>query len=240
MIVLPAIDIKNGKCVRLRQGLKDDETIYFKDPVNVAKNFEDIGAEYIHIVDLDGAFDGKPKNLDLIKEISKNINIPFEIGGGIRTKEIADEYIKAGASRIIIGTKAIEDPNFVKELVDQYGDKIAVSLDTNNNKVATKGWTEDSDIDVFDKVKDLEEIGVKTIIYTDISRDGMLTGPNFKTLKELQDLTDMNIIASGGIANTEHLDECENLDLYGAITGKAIYEKEIDLEEYLKSRSKSC
>lgn len=237
MIVLPAIDIKNGKCVRLKQGLKDDETIYFENPVEVAKDFQRQGAEYIHIVDLDGAFEGQPKNIDLIKEISENISIPFEIGGGIRSLDIAKEYIDAGASRIIIGTKAIEDPEFVEELIKNYGDKVAVSLDANNNKVSTKGWTEDSNIDVFDKAKELEEAGLATIIYTDISKDGMLTGPNFEVLKALKDLTNLNIIASGGIANTDHLDECETLDLYGAITGKAIYEKQIDLEEYLKRRS---
>lgn len=236
MIVLPAIDIKNGKCVRLRQGLKDDETVYADSPVEMARHFSDLGADYIHIIDLDGAFEGRPKNLEIIREISQEIDTPIEIGGGIRTREIADDYIDAGVSRIIIGTKAVEDLNFVKELIDAYGDKVAVSLDCKGNKVCTNGWVDESELDVFDLAKELQDIGLSTLVYTDISKDGMLTGPNFEMLKALNDTLDLNIIASGGMADESHLDQCAEMDLYGAITGKAIYENTIDLESYLKKQ----
>lgn len=236
MIVLPAIDLKNGKAVRLKQGKKDDETIYNDNPVEVAKYFNDIGADYIHIVDLDGAFDGKPKNLTVIKNILNSTDIPIEIGGGIRDYNTAKEYIDSGVSRIIIGTKAVEDLDFINKLVEKFGDKIAISLDCYDNFVATKGWTEKSEVSVYDLAKQLEDIGVKNIIYTDISRDGMLTEPNYEVLKNLNNNFNFNVTASGGIASEEQLDKCSDLDLYGAITGKAIYEKRIDLENYLKKR----
>lgn len=236
MIVLPAIDIKNGNCVRLVQGKIEDETIYYNNPVDIAKYFEKIGADYIHIVDLDGAFNGEPKNKELIRMIASSVNIPIEIGGGIRELKTAEDYINAGASRVIIGTKAIEDINFVKELIDKYGDKIAVSLDALDDKLTSHGWTETCNVSVLEKAKELQEIGLNTLIYTDISRDGMLTEPNFEILEDLNNKLDMNIVASGGIASTKHLDRCKELGLYGAITGKAIYEKKIDLEDYLSKR----
>lgn len=234
MIVLPAIDIKNGRCVRLRQGIKDDETVYGDSPAAMAKTFEDIGAAYIHVVDLDGAFDGLPKNLDKIEAIAQTVSIPFEIGGGIRSEQIIRRYLDAGADRVIIGTKAAEDPDFAREMIARYGERIAVSLDAKGNEVCTRGWTQGSGLDVMDLAKDLEAAGLKTLIYTDISRDGMLTGPNFEMLARLSAETGMNIIASGGVADTAHLQRAEAMGLYGAITGKAIYEHTIDLAAWLK------
>lgn len=234
MIVLPAIDLKDGKCVRLLQGDKDKETIYGDDPVAMAKHFEDIGAQYLHIVDLDGAFDGKPGNLDVIEQIVNNVSIPVEVGGGIRDMETAKRYLNAGVSRIIIGTKAIEDLDFIDKLITKFDDKIAVSLDAKDSIVATKGWTELSDLEVIEVASKLEKLGLSTLIYTDISKDGMLTGPNLKMLDVLNRGLHMNIIASGGVASEENLEALEEMGLYGAITGKAIYEKTIDLEDYLK------
>lgn len=234
MIVLPAIDLKDGKCVRLLQGDKDKETIYGDDPVAMAKHFEDIGAQYLHIVDLDGAFDGKPGNLDVIEQIVNNVSIPVEVGGGIRDMETAKRYLNAGVSRIIIGTKAIEDFDFIDKLITKFDDKIAVSLDAKDSIVATKGWTELSDLEVIEVASQLEKLGLSTLIYTDISKDGMLTGPNLKMLEVLNRGLHMNIIASGGVASEENLEALEEMGLYGAITGKAIYEKTIDLEDYLK------
>lgn len=234
MIVLPAIDLKNGKCVRLLQGDKEKETIYGDDPVAMARHFEDIGAQYLHIVDLDGAFDGKPGNLDVIEEIVKNVSIPVEVGGGIRDMDTARRYLDAGVSRIIIGTKAIEDLDFIDRLITKFDEKIAVSLDAKDSIVATKGWTELSDMEVIEVASRLEKLGLSTLIYTDISKDGMLTGPNLRMLEVLNRGLHMNIIASGGIANEENLEALEAMGLYGAITGKAIYEKTIDLEDYLK------
>lgn len=234
MIVLPAIDLKEGKCVRLLQGDKDQQTIYGDDPVAMARHFEEIGAEYLHIVDLDGAFEGRPGNLGVIEEIVRNVSIPVEVGGGIRDMSTARRYLNAGVSRIILGTKAIEDLDFIDRLITKYDDRIAVSLDAKDSIVATRGWTELSDLGVIEVASRLEKLGLSTLIYTDISKDGMLTGPNTRMLDILNRGLHMNIIASGGIASEENLETLEAMGLYGAITGKAIYEKTIDLEDYLK------
>ncbi|MGL4283237.1 1-(5-phosphoribosyl)-5-[(5-phosphoribosylamino)methylideneamino]imidazole-4-carboxamide isomerase [Eubacterium aggregans] len=239
MIVLPAIDIKNGQCVRLQQGVKDAETVYFKDPVEVAKHFQDQGAEYLHMVDLDGAFEGKPKNLKTIESIVKALDIPIELGGGIRNLEIAEMYMDIGVSRIIIGTQAIKDFAFIEKLINLYDDAILVSIDAKDGIVCTEGWVESSDMEALELATKLEKIGLSTLVYTDISKDGMMTGPNFEMLKVLNAHLQMDIIASGGIASTAHLDRLAAMDLYGAITGKAIYEGTLDLAAYLKGAS-SC
>ncbi len=234
MIVLPAIDLKDGKCVRLKQGVKDDSTVYFENPVEVAKGFEAQGAQYLHLVDLDGAFDGRPKNLYIIKEIVESISIPVELGGGIRNLEIAEMYNNIGISRIIIGTQAVKDPHFIERLLTLYDEKVCVSIDAKDGIVCTEGWVESSNIEALELAARLEKLGLSTLVYTDISKDGMMSGPNFDMLNILNMHLNMNIIASGGIASVEHLKRLEAMNLYGAITGKAIYEGAIDLEAYLK------
>ena len=231
MIVLPAIDIKGGKCVRLKQGLFDQETSYYDDPIFVAKMWEDKGAKYLHIVDLDGAFSGDQINVKIIEQIAKSVNIPIEVGGGIRTKEAIAKYIDIGASRVILGTKAVEDMNFVKEVCDLYPGKIAVSVDAKGDYVAVKGWVETSEVQALPFCEELVEAGVSTIVYTDISRDGMLSGPNLEMLKKLNETIDADFIASGGVANIQNIKDLMNLDLYGAITGKALYEETLTMEE---------
>lgn len=232
MIILPAIDIKGGRCVRLKQGVKDDETVYAQDPVAVAKSFQDAGAKYIHMVDLDGAFDGKPQNLDVIEKVVNALDIPVELGGGIRNDDIADRYIDIGVSRIIIGTQAIKDFRFIERLISRYDEKVCVSIDAKDGIVRTEGWVEDSDIEALELATKLERAGLTTLVYTDISKDGMMSGPNFNMLNVLNQNLNMNIIASGGIAGPKHLDRLAGMGLYGAITGKAIYEGAIDLKAY--------
>ncbi|MGN0194276.1 MAG: 1-(5-phosphoribosyl)-5-[(5-phosphoribosylamino)methylideneamino]imidazole-4-carboxamide isomerase [Pseudoramibacter sp.] len=239
MIVLPAIDIKGGQCVRLRQGEKDDETVYFKDPVKVAKQFESWGAQYLHIVDLDGAFDGKPQNFDIIKKILAAVDIPIELGGGIRNADIAKTYIDAGVSRIIVGTQAIKDFDFIEHLISKYDSKVCVSIDARDGMVRTEGWTEDSDMEALELATSLEKVGLSTLVYTDISKDGMMSGPNFDMLNVLNQNLNIDIIASGGVASSEHLDRLRDMDLYGTITGKAIYEGAIDLKQYLAEHPNS-
>lgn len=234
MIILPAIDLKNGKCVRLQQGQKNAETIYFDDPLAVAKHFEADGAQYLHLVDLDGAFDGIPRNLELIKKITETLNIPVELGGGIRTYDIAEKYLEIGISRIIIGTQAVKDPLFVQTLLDRYHEKICVSIDAKDNFVQTEGWVENSNIDVLTLAGNLEKMGLSTLVYTDISKDGMLSGPNFEMLEKLNTTFNLDIIASGGISKVEDLNRLEKMNLYGAITGKALYEGTINLGDYLQ------
>ena len=236
MIILPAIDLKDGVCVRLRQGVKEDKTIYHENPVEMALSFQTDGAEYLHLVDLDGAFEGKPKNLDVVKNIVNALDIPVELGGGIRSQEIAEAYLNIGVSRIIIGTQAIKDFDLIEKLIHLYDDKICVSIDAKDGMVCTEGWVETSEIEAVYLATRLERAGLSTLVYTDIAKDGMMTGPNFEILGVLQSQLQMNIIASGGVASVEHLDRLASMGLYGAITGKAVYEGAINLKEYLGSR----
>jgi phosphoribosylformimino-5-aminoimidazole carboxamide ribotide isomerase len=240
MIVFPAIDLKNGKCVRLMQGQKDAETIYFDNPVDVALNWQSKGAQYLHLVDLDGAFDGQPKNLKLVKDIVAALDIPVELGGGIRTLEIAKDYIDSGVARIIIGTQAVKDFNFIVKLLDLYDEKVCVSIDAKNGLVCTEGWVQSSNIEALELASNLEKLGLSTLVYTDISKDGMMTGPNFEMLKVLNDHLKIDIIASGGISKSADLIRLQEMGLYGTITGKALYEGAIDLEKLLQEELKSC
>ena len=239
MIIFPAIDIKDRKVVRLLKGEFDKVTEYGEDPVAVALDFKAAGAEWIHVIDLDGAKDGVSRNLDTIKEIVSKVGISVEVGGGIRSEAIIRELIESGVKRAIFGTAAVEEPVFVETMVKKYGDQIdiAVSLDCKDGLIAIKGWVETSDLKAVDFAKDLEAKGIKTIIYTDIARDGMLSGPNFEALGELADATNIDIIASGGVSSIEDLQKVKLLEakgVIGAITGKAIYEGKIDLREAFK------
>lgn len=236
MIIFPAIDILKGKCVRLIQGDYNQEKVYGDSPVAMAKKWEEKGAEYIHIVDLDGAKSGDSINKSVIKEIAENVNIPIQVGGGIRSLDIISFYLNSGVSRVIIGTAAIQDPEFLKEAVNQYGDKIAVSLDARNGFVATDGWTDTSEVKAIDLVKQLEQIGVKTIVYTDIAKDGMLQGPNLEEQRAINNATSMNVIASGGVTTKEDVNNLQTLDLYGTIIGKALYDGKLDFETVVEAK----
>lgn len=231
MIIFPAIDIRGGKCVRLYQGKYDKETVYNNDPIAIAKKWQKLGAKYLHIVDLDGALTGELVNKGLIKEIVENVDIPIQVGGGIRTLDRAKEILDLGVERIIVGTSAIKKEGFVEELVRVFDKKIVVSIDAKNGYVCVDGWTNSSDMRAVDFAKELERKGVNTIVYTDISKDGTMIGPNFLELKNLKNNTNMNIIASGGIGSKEDIDKLKKMELYGAITGKALYEGKLSLEE---------
>ncbi|RDW17107.1 1-(5-phosphoribosyl)-5-[(5-phosphoribosylamino)methylideneamino]imidazole-4-carboxamide isomerase [Oceanobacillus arenosus] len=234
MILFPAIDIRDGKCVRLIQGDYNQEKVYSDTPINMAREWENKGAEYVHIVDLDGAKSGESINQSLIKEIAANTSIPVQVGGGIRSLSVIEAYIASGVERVIIGTAAINDEEFLREAVAQYGAKIAVSIDARNGYVATDGWTETSTVKAIDLVKVLEEIGVETIVYTDILKDGMLQGPNFDELQTINEATSMNVIASGGVSSKEDIAKLTSLNLYGAIIGKALYDGTIEFAELLE------
>ncbi|OZU88992.1 1-(5-phosphoribosyl)-5-[(5-phosphoribosylamino)methylideneamino]imidazole-4-carboxamide isomerase [Virgibacillus indicus] len=233
MILFPAIDIKNGKCVRLTQGDYNKEKIYNDSPVEVAADWEKQQAAYLHIVDLDGAKTGVSINKASIEAISKQASIPIQLGGGIRSMSVIQEYITAGVDRVIIGTAAINDKAFLREAVDAYGSKVAVSIDARNGYVATNGWTSTSTVKAIDLVKELESLGVETIVYTDILKDGMLQGPNFKELQEINEATTMNVIASGGISSPADVEKLKSLDLYCAIIGKALYDGTMNFKDLL-------
>lgn len=233
MILFPAIDIRGGKCVRLTQGDYNKEKVYSDNPLEMAKEWERKGAEYIHIVDLDGAKTGKSINQELIEEIAKTLSIPVQVGGGVRSINVIRTYLNAKVSRVIIGTAAIQNPEFLREAVEKYGDKIAVSIDARNGFVATDGWTKESSVKALDLVKELEEIGVKTIVYTDILKDGMLQGPNFIELKAVNEATTMDVIASGGVTTEEDVHKLKEQNMYGAIIGKALYDGTLDFTKLI-------
>ncbi len=234
MLILPAIDLRNGKCVRLYQGKFERSEIVGEDPVKVALSFKKAGSEYIHMVDLDGALDGKIKNAETISKVVKASQVPVELGGGIRNLNTVEKLVQLGISRIILGTAALNDPGFVKEAVKKYGKKIAVGIDAKDGKVAINGWMNISTVKYTDFAKQMEDIGVETIIFTDISKDGTLGGPNLEQLSRIQDAVSCKIIASGGIKNIEDLQSINKMGIYGAITGKAIYAGNINLKKAIE------
>lgn len=232
MKLYPAIDIKNGQCVRLRQGKFDDVMIYSNNPVDIAKEWEACGALFIHLVDLDGALCGHAVNAEVIRKIASTVNIPVEVGGGIRTIKDIEDVLALGVSRVIIGTKAVENPNFIKEAIDKFGaDKIVAGVDAKDGLVAIHGWEKVSNIKAVDLCMEMKKLGIKTIIYTDISKDGMLSGPNVYQTKLLSDQTGLDIIASGGVSGLKDLELVDEAGIHGAIIGKALYEKKIDLRQ---------
>lgn len=233
MIIFPAIDIKENKCVRLLQGDFDKVNIYGDDPSAMAKRWEDKNAQFIHIVSLNGARGEGKVNDESIKKILSTVNIPIQIGGGIRSQERVQELLNMGVNRVIVGSIAIKNKELLKKLVKKYKEKIVVSIDAKNGKVAVQGWEEISDVDSIELCKELEQIGVKTIVYTDISKDGMMIGPNFNIYEKLSKETNLDIIASGGVTTIEDIKRLKDMDLYGAIIGKALYENKIELKEVL-------
>lgn len=238
MIILPAIDLRDGKCVRLYKGDFNKSEIVADSPINTAISFKEAGAEYIHMVDLDGALKGKGVNVDIVSKVIKTVDIPVELGGGIRDIETIDYLIEKGISRVILGTAALNNPSLVKEAVKKYGDKIAVGIDAKDGYVAVDGWLNVSKVNYIDFAKEMESIGVKNIIFTDISRDGTLTGPNLEALSKLKESVGCDITASGGIKNIQDVDSIKKMGLYGVIIGKAIYSNNIDLKEAVELSKK--
>lgn len=238
MIPIPAIDLKEGRVVRLLQGNFKEETVYPEAPHVVAKRFEEDGAARIHIVDLDGALRGKPKNIKCVEEIVKRIKIPVEIGGGIRDIKSAKEYFNIGIRWVILGTKACLDKGFLKEAVKEFGDKAIIGIDARDGMVATDGWTKVTEHKAIDLAKEVESVGGKTIIYTDISRDGAMKGPSLKEIKIVSASVNIDVIASGGISNARDVTNLillKQKNITGVIIGKALYEKKITMKEALEA-----
>ena len=231
MIILPAIDILDHKPVRLYQGDYDKSQCVGESILDIAKAFEKEGAQYLHMVDLNGAKEGKKINQDIVIQVANTINIPVEIGGGIRTMKDVAYYLSNGVERVILGTAAIEEPAFLKSALDAYGDHIAVGIDCKDGYAYGRGWLAASQKEYVSFAKELEAMGVRTIIVTDISRDGTMHGPNTEMLRKLKESVSMNIIASGGIRDITHIRLLKQLDIYGAITGKAMYAKTLSLPE---------
>ena len=223
MRIYPAIDIIDGACVRLVQGDYSQKTKFADDPCEIAWRWQNEGGEFIHIVDLDGARNGDMPNFDLIVKIANKLDIPIEVGGGIRNMDCVEKYLDNGVNRVIIGTSALSNPDFVKQAVDEYGERIVVGIDAKDGMVAVNGWEEVSSTSAIDLAKKMADIGVKTIIYTDIATDGMLKGPNVKAMKEMADAVSVDVVASGGVSSVNDIAELKAAGVEGAIVGKALY-----------------
>lgn len=230
MELFPAIDLIGGCAVRLVKGDYAQKTVYSDNPAEVAKSFAAAGAKYLHVVDLEGAKDGGTPNLETIKNIVENGGLLVEVGGGIRSEEVIKKYLDAGVFRVILGTAAVQNPAFLEEMVQKYGEKIAVGVDIKDGMVAIKGWTEVSAESCFDFCEKLQKIGVKTIICTDISKDGLLSGTNLELYKELSEKFSVDIVASGGVTTLDDVKKLADMGMYGAILGKALYTGNIDLK----------
>ncbi len=234
MLIYPAIDIIGGKAVRLFKGDYNQMTVYSEHPEQVALDFKKSGATRIHLVDLEGAKSGQTPNIETVMKIKSATNLFCEIGGGVRTMEVIDRYISAGVDRVILGTAAVTSEGFVEKAVQKYGEKIAVGIDIKDGLVAIKGWTETSNLDAFDFCQKMQQIGVKTVICTDISRDGAMKGTNYELYRKLSLKFPIDIIASGGVSSIEDVKKLRSLDLHGAIVGKAYYTGAIDLREAIE------
>ena len=230
MELFPAIDLIGGCAVRLVKGDYAQKTVYSENPAEVAKSFAAAGAKYLHVVDLEGAKDGGTPNLETIKNIVENGGLLVEVGGGIRSEEVIRKYLDAGVFRVILGTAAVQNPAFLEEMVQKYGEKVAVGVDIKDGMVAIKGWTEVSAESCFDFCEKLQKIGVKTIICTDISKDGLLSGTNLELYKELSEKFSVDIVASGGVTTLDDVKKLADMGMYGAILGKALYTGNIDLK----------
>ena len=238
MLLIPAIDLRNGFCVRLLQGESDKETVYSNDPAAMAVTFEEAGAKRLHLVDLDGAFQGEGANISSIRSILKNVSIPVQIGGGLRTEEDIDRMLALGVSAVIVGTMAVKHPDVLEKLLKKYTDEqIILGIDARNRKVSIEGWKECTEIQDVEFALRWKHSGIKRVVFTDISRDGMLSGPNLAALREMAEHTGLKIVASGGISSMDDLEQLKTLEPNGvdqAISGKAIYEGKIDLKIVFK------
>jgi phosphoribosylformimino-5-aminoimidazole carboxamide ribotide isomerase len=234
MLVIPAIDLKQGHCVRLEQGLMDKDTVYSTDPAAQALKWQEAGAELLHIVDLDGAFDGVPRNREAIEAIVAALDIPTQLGGGIRDLDTVEAYLSLGLSRVILGTVAKENPQLVRQACEKFPGRIVVGIDARDGLVAVRGWAEVTEKKAVDLAREFEGMGVAAIIYTDIARDGMMQGPNLNATGALADAVSIPVIASGGVSSMEdirNLKELEARGVCGAITGKAIYSGALNLRD---------
>jgi phosphoribosylformimino-5-aminoimidazole carboxamide ribotide isomerase len=233
MEVIPSIDLKDGRCVRLYQGDYAKETVFSNDPVGTAQRWESLGAPRLHLVDLDGAASGEPRHLTVVAKIAATLRIPVQVGGGIRRMEMIEQYMKAGIKRVVLGTAAVENPKLVKEACLAFGEAIVLGVDARDGFVAVRGWQDKTSVSAADLIQQMEALGARRFIYTDIARDGTLTEPNFQAIAELMAKARSPIIASGGVTSIDHLRRLSQLGVEGAIIGRALYTGDIRLDEAL-------
>ena len=235
MEILPAIDLKGGRCVRLLQGRADQETVYSDDPIATARHWVALGAERLHIVDLDGAFEGEPRHLDIAIRIAGEAGCKVELGGGIRTDETVAKALEGGIERVVVGTRALSSPGWLRDLARRWPGRIVAGIDARDGKVAVKGWTEVSEIDAIELGRQVAGFGVRAIIFTDIATDGMLTGPNIAAMRAMAEAVDVPVIASGGVSSIGDIRALAELPIEGIITGKALYDGRLDLAEAIRA-----
>ena len=235
MEVIPAIDLKDGRCVRLLQGDFDKETVFSTDPAAVARRWQEAGAPRIHVVDLQGAASGHAHNSEAVARILEAVDIPIQLGGGVRNMESLEGWLARGVQRVVLGTAAVEDPDFLIEACSKFGDAVIVGIDARDGKVAASGWTRTTEVDAISFIEGVGELGARRIIYTDIATDGMLKGPNLASVRQITSRTALPIIASGGVSTNDHLLSLKALGVEGAIIGRALYTGDLDLREAIKS-----
>ena len=235
MIIYPAIDIKDGKCVRLQQGSFSDVTVYSDNPAEMALKWEQAGAAWLHTVDLDGARSGNPVNLEVVSRIAKSVGMPVQLGGGIRTLEIMEQAFEKGISRVILGTSAVNNQQLVKDALKKYGNRVVIGIDAKDEKVAIDGWERVSTFTAVDFAKRMEDLGAGIIIYTDISTDGMLKGPNLKAMEQMVKAVGLEVIASGGVSKLQDIKDLKETGVAGVIVGKALYTGNLDLGEAIEA-----
>ena len=235
MEVIPAIDLKGGRCVRLLQGDFDKETVFSTDPGAVAQGWEQAGAPRIHVVDLEGAASGRPENAEAVARILESVDIPVQLGGGIRNMETLEGWLDKGVQRVVLGTAAVEDPDFLQEALRRFGESVVVGIDARDGRVAASGWKRTTEVDAIELIERMKGLGARRIIYTDISRDGMLSGPNLESVRQVVSSTKVPVIASGGVSTIEHLKSLRELGVEGAIVGRALYTGDVNLREAIQT-----
>ena len=237
MEVIPAIDLKGGRCVRLLQGDFDKETVFSTDPGAVARGWEQAGAPRIHVVDLEGAASGRPENAGAVARILGSVDIPVQLGGGVRNMETLEGWLDKGIQRVVLGTAAVEDPDFLREALRRFGESVVVGIDARDGRVAASGWKRTTEVDAIELIERMKGFGVRRIIYTDISRDGMLSGPNLESVRQVVSKAGIPVIASGGVSTIEHLKSLRELGVEGAIVGRALYTGDVNLTEAIQTVS---
>ena len=235
MEIIPAIDLKGGRCVRLLQGDFDKETVFSTDPGAVAQGWEQAGAPRIHVVDLEGAASGRPENAEAVARILESVDIPVQLGGGIRNMETLEGWLDKGVQRVVLGTAAVEDPDFLQEALRRFGESVVVGIDARDGRVAASGWKRTTEVDAIELIERMKGFGARRIIYTDISRDGMLSGPNLESVRQVVSSTKVPVIASGGVSTIEHLKSLRELGVEGAIVGRALYTGDVNLREAIQT-----
>ena len=239
-MILPAVDIRGGRCVRLLQGRLDAETVYYDRPADAALRWAEQGAELIHVVDLDGAFAGRPENFDAVAAVVREVDVPVEVGGGVRTDATVGRYVDLGVERVVVGSRAFRDPGWLVGLCERFAGRIVAGVDARDGRVAVEGWAEVSEVDALDFARQLDGLGLRAIAFTDVATDGMMAGPNFQAMAEMASAVTTGVIASGGVTTVSDVTQLATTGVAGCIIGRSLYEGSLTLRDALAASRKGC